>query len=51
MKKPSRMTDKSKAYLMDIFEQGSWIGHKADPVQISKQMQLEKDGVGPVPAR
>ena len=22
------------------------IGHKADPVQISKQMQLEKDGVG-----
>lgn len=51
MKKPSRMTDKSKAYLMDIFEQGSRIGHKADPVQISKQMQLEKDGVGPVPAR
>lgn len=45
------MTDKSKAYLMDIFEQGSRIGHKADPVQISKQMQLEKDGVGPVPAR
>ena len=29
-----------------MFEQGSWIGHKADPVQISKQMQLEKDGVG-----
>lgn len=46
MKKPSRMTDKSKAYLMDMFEQGSWIGDKADPVQISKQMQLEKDGVG-----
>ena len=40
------MTDKSKAYLMDMFEQGSWIGHKASPVQISKQMQLEKDGVG-----
>ena len=40
------MTDKSKAYLMDMFEQGSWIRHKADPVQISKQMQLEKDGVG-----
>ena len=46
VKKPSRMTDKSKAYLVDIFEQGSRIGHKADPVQISKQMQLEKDGVG-----
>lgn len=40
------MTDKSKTYLMDIFEQRSRIGHKADPVQISKQMQLEKDGVG-----
>lgn len=39
------MTDKSKAYLVDIFEQGSQIGHKAEPVQISKQMQLKKDGV------
>ena len=46
VKKPSRMSDKSKADLMDIFEQGSRIGEKVDPVQISKQMQLEKDGVG-----
>lgn len=46
VKKPSRMSDKSKADLMDIFEQGSRIGEKVDSVQISKQMQLEKDGVG-----
>ena len=46
MKKPSRMTDKSEAYLVDIFEQGSQIGHRADPVQIRRQLQCEKDGVG-----
>lgn len=45
VKKPSRMTDKSEAYLVDMFEQGSQIGHRADPVQINKQLQLEKDGV------
>ena len=43
MKKPSRMTDKTKTYLMNIFEHGSQIGHKADPVQVSRQMKLEKD--------
>ena len=42
-KKPSRMTDKTKTYLVNIFEQGSQIGHKADPVQVSRQMKLEKD--------
>ena len=42
LNKPSRMTDKFKAYLMDIFGQGS----PAHPVQISKQMQSEKDRVG-----
>ena len=43
MKKPSRMTNKTKTYLVNIFEQGSQIGHKADPVQVSRQMELEKD--------
>ena len=43
VKKPSRMTDKTKTYLVNIFEQGSQIGHKADPVQVSRQMKLEKD--------
>ena len=43
MKKPSRMTNKTKTYLVNIFEQGSQIGHKADPVQVSRQMKLEKD--------
>jgi len=42
-KKPSRMTDKTKTYRMNIFEQGSQIGHKADSVQVSRQMKLEKD--------
>ena len=42
-KKPSRMTDKTKTYLVNIFEHGSQIGHKADPVQVSRQMKLEKD--------
>ena len=36
VKKQSRMTDKSKAYVMVIFEQGSRIRHKAPAVQISK---------------
>ena len=40
MKKPSRMTNKTKTYLVNIFEQGSQIGHKADPVQVSRQMKL-----------
>ena len=43
IKKPSRMTDKTKTYLVTIFEQGSQIGQKADPVQVSRQMKLEKD--------
>ena len=42
-KKPSRMTDKMKTYLVNIFEEGSRIGQKADPVQVSRQMRLEKD--------
>ena len=42
-KKPSRMTDKTKTYLVNIFEHGSQIGHKVDPVQVSRQMKLEKD--------
>ena len=42
-KKPSRMTDKTKTYLVNIFEKGSHIRHKADPVQVSRQMKVERD--------
>ena len=37
------MTDKTKTYLVNIFEKGSHIGHKADPVQVSRQMKVERD--------
>lgn len=43
MKKPSRMIDKTKTYLVNIFEQGNQIGHKADPIQVSRQTELDKD--------
>jgi len=37
------MTDKTKTYLVNIFEQGSQIGNKAHPDQVSRQMKLDKD--------
>ena len=46
VKKPTRMTEKAKAYLEDIFQHGSHSGHKADPVEVSRQMKLEKDSDG-----
>ncbi|KAK3747891.1 hypothetical protein QZH41_001355 [Actinostola sp. cb2023] len=40
------MTGKMKDYLVEIFEQGSRMGNKADPVQLSREMKLERDGDG-----
>ena len=42
------MTDNTKTYFVNIFEQGSQIGHKADPHQVSRQMKLDKDVDGKV---
>ena len=43
VKKPTRMTEKAETYLEEIFQHGSHSGHKADPVEVSRQLKLEKD--------
>ena len=45
-KKPSRMTEKAKEYLLGKFNEGARSGHKADPVQLAKEMKVVRDEEG-----
>ena len=45
-KRPSRMTDRVKAYLEQKFDAGSVSGLKADPIQVSNEMKFVKDKNG-----
>lgn len=45
-KKPVRMTDRVKAYLVQKFDAGARSGLKADPVQVSREMKFAKDENG-----
>ena len=45
-KRPSRMTDRVKAYLQQNFDTGSVSGLKADPTQVSHEMKFVKDKNG-----
>ena len=45
-RRPSRMTDRVKAYLEQKFDAGSVSGLKADPIQVSNEMKFVKDKNG-----
>ena len=45
-KRPSRMTDRVKAYLEQKFDAGSVSRLKADPIQVSNEMKFVKDKNG-----
>ena len=45
-KKPARMEDHVKAYLVQKFDAGARTGLKADPVQVSHEMKFAKDANG-----
>ena len=45
-KKPVRMTDRVKSYLVQKFDAGARSGLKADPVQVSREMKFAKDENG-----
>ena len=38
-KRPTRMTDNVKTFLMKKFEEGVRTGNKADPVQVAREMK------------
>ena len=38
-KRPTRMTDNVKTFLMKEFEEGARTGNKADPVQVAREMK------------
>ena len=38
-KRPTRMTDNVKTFLMKKFEEGGRTGNKADPVQVAREMK------------
>jgi len=45
-KKPSRMSDKVKAYLVECFDAGVQSGLKANPIEVAKELKLAKDQNG-----
>ena len=46
VKKPTRMVEKAKDYLVQKFDAGTKTGLKADPVQVSREMKYVKDSSG-----
>ena len=46
VKKPSRMTEKSKEFLLRKFYDGARSGYKADPVQLAKEMKVVRNEEG-----
>ena len=45
-KRPTRMTDNVKAFLMKKFEEGARTGNKADPVQVAREMKTLRNEDG-----
>jgi len=45
-KRPSRMTEKAKAFLEKRFEEGARTGNKADPVKLAREMKALKNEDG-----
>ena len=45
-KRPSRMTDNVKAFLVKKFEDGARTGNKADPVRVAKEMKTLRNEDG-----
>ena len=41
-KRPTRMVDNVKTFLMKKFEEGVRTGNKADPVQVAREMKILK---------
>lgn len=46
VKKPSRMTEEAKEFLLGKFHEGAKSGHKADPVQLAKEMKVVRSEGG-----
>jgi len=45
-KRPTRMTDNVKTFLMKKFEEGTRTGNKADPVQVAREMKTLRNENG-----
>ena len=45
-KRPTRMTDNVKTFLMEKFEEGVRTGNKADPVQVAREMKTLRNEEG-----
>ena len=45
-KRPARMTDNGKTFLMKKFEEGARTGNKADPVQVAREMKTLRNENG-----
>ena len=45
-KRPTRMTDNVKAFLVKTFDEGARTGNKADPVQVAKEMKMLRNEDG-----